>query len=536
MMTSAPVPRRVRVTALAIGAATTLVRFLAHVGFPNDHFLYLAPAQQMAFGEWPSRDFVDPGTPLMYLVSWAMQRVIAPPQLAEAWLVALAFGCAAALTVLAAWRVSGWTWLALAAAIVEALLFPRSYHYPKVLAYAATFVALLAYVEAPTRRRAVAVACCVMAAFLFRHDHGVFLAAAAIVAAALAPAGEGTATRRMATMALLCGTVGMPYLIYLALTTGILPHVASGLAYSRAEAGRTLLGMPAIAWPQLATADGVRVVAFYAIHAVPLVALVAVFSIHRRHDDLSRLTVARIAPIMVTAFAVNATMLRDPLQARLPDAAVPALLLGTWLLTYAWRGPWRRLAGPAASLAAAAVAVATVMVVGTPVENLDRAGLIEAPFAAFDRIFATADQISRRDGPRTFSSGATQSLLPLVRYVRRCTAESDRLFVAGDMPELYVLTGRSFAGGQPALRGGFFQTDDDQRRLVARLRMQRVPLVVMLTEGDAAGFPIVMAELGARYQPLREFEMQNHAPVRLLRSRTLAPTGVDAELGLPCYR
>jgi hypothetical protein len=98
------------------------------------------------------------------------------------------------------------------------------------------------------------------------------------------------------------------------------------------------------------------------------------------------------------------------------------------------------------------------------------------------------------------------------------------------------LTGRPFAGGQPALRGGFFGTDDDQRRLVARLRAQRVPLVVMLTEGDAAAFPIVMADLDARYQPLREFEMRNHAAVRLLRSRTLAPTGVDAELGLPCYR
>jgi hypothetical protein len=328
----------------------------------------------------------------------------------------------------------------------------------------------------------------------------------------------------------------MPYLAYLASTTGILPHVASGLAYSRAEAGRTLLGMPRIGWGQLATADGVRVVAFYVIHALPVAALVALFWNHRRRGDASRLAVARIAPIVVTALAVNATMLRDPLQARLPDAAVPAVLLGAWLVSCAWRGAWWRLAGPAVSLAATAAAVATVMVVGTPVENLDRAGLIETPLGALDRIFTTADEISRRDGRRTFSSGATQSLLPLIRYVRRCTRASDRLFVAGDMPELYVLTERPFAGGQPALRGGFFETDDDQRRVVARLRDQRVPLVVIVTEGDAAAFPIVMSDLDARYAPLREFEMRNHAPVRLLGSRALAPTGVDAELGLPCYR
>src|SRR5688572_3663664 len=211
--------------------------------------MYLAPAQQMALGEWPSRDFVDPGTPLMYLVSWAMQRVIAPPQLAEAWLVALAFGTAAALTVLVVWRVSGWVWLALAAALVEALLFPRSYHYPKLLAYAATFLALGVYVEAPTRRRAAVVACCVVAAFLFRHDHGLFLGVAAVLGAALAPAHEGSPWTRVLTIVGLCGILVAPYVAYLAFTTGIVSHVASGLAYSRADAGRTLLGLPTIdAW------------------------------------------------------------------------------------------------------------------------------------------------------------------------------------------------------------------------------------------------------------------------------------------------
>jgi len=535
-MTSVRVPRRVHVAALAVGSATTLIRFLAHVGFPNDHFLYLAPAQQMAMGEWPSRDFVDPGTPLMYVTSWAMQRLIAPPQLAEAWWVALAFGAAAALTVVAAWRVSGWTWLAIAAALVEVLLFPRSYHYPKMLVYAATFVAIFSYVERPDRGHAVVVACCVVMALLFRHDHGVFLACAAIVAAALAPAPEDTAVRRVTTMALLCGIVAAPYAIYVALTTGILPHVASGLAYSRAEAGRTFLGAPGIPWSRLLTPEGARVGLFYVLHALPVAALATLMVIGRQRGGDWRRTVALVAPVILTAFAVNASMLREPLDARLPDAAVPAVVLAAWLLSYAWLSSRRRVAFPAALGIATVVAAAAVAVVGTPVEHFDRAGLIEAPGRGFDRIFTTADEISTRDGRRTFSSGATQSLLPLIRYVRRCTVASDRLFVAGDMPELYVLTERPFAGGQPALRGGFFETDEDQRRVVARLHAQRVPLVVVLTEGDAASFRIVMADLNQRYEPVRDFEMRNHSPVRLLRSRSVPSTGVDAALGLPCYR
>jgi hypothetical protein len=336
-------------------------------------------------------------------------------------------------------------------------------------------------------------------------------------------------------MALLCGVVAAPYVIYVALTTGILPHVASGLAYSRAEAGRTFLGVPGIAWSRLLTPEGIQVGLFYTLHALPVAALAALGISHRQRSDACGRTVAQIAPVILTAFAVNASMLREPLEARLPDAAVPAVVLGAWLLSHAWQLSWWRVAFPAALGIATVVAAAGVAVVGTPVEHFDRAGLIDAPARAFDHIFTTADSISRRDGRRTFSSGATQSLLPLIRYVRRCTTASDRLFIAGDMPELYVLTERPFAGGQPALRGGFFETEEDQRRVVARLHAQRVPLVVVLTEGDAASFRIVMADVAERYERVRDFEMRNHSPVQLLRSRSLQPTGVDAALGLPCY-
>ena len=65
-----PNQMQVHVAAGGVCIGTLLIRFLALTGFPNDHFLYLAPAQQMLAGELPSRDFVDPGTPLMYLVSF----------------------------------------------------------------------------------------------------------------------------------------------------------------------------------------------------------------------------------------------------------------------------------------------------------------------------------------------------------------------------------------------------------------------------------------------------------------------------------
>ena len=55
----------VRVVAIAVFVATALIRYLALKGFSNDHYQHLAGAQQMLMGELPTRDFVDPGQPLM---------------------------------------------------------------------------------------------------------------------------------------------------------------------------------------------------------------------------------------------------------------------------------------------------------------------------------------------------------------------------------------------------------------------------------------------------------------------------------------
>ena len=73
-------------------ALTALYRFLATASFPNDEHEYLAGAQQILLaGEWPTRDFFDPGRPLMYVASAAAQVVFGQPLFAEALLTSLAF-------------------------------------------------------------------------------------------------------------------------------------------------------------------------------------------------------------------------------------------------------------------------------------------------------------------------------------------------------------------------------------------------------------------------------------------------------------
>ena len=126
----------------AVFAVTGAFRFLAlKSGFVNDHFVYISGGRQMLFGEWPTRDWIDPGLPLMFAASAFAQRVFGPTLFAEAMLVSMAFGVAAAGTVAGVRYLTGSMMLGLLAAVIEVAVFPRTYSYPKILAYASAFVA-----------------------------------------------------------------------------------------------------------------------------------------------------------------------------------------------------------------------------------------------------------------------------------------------------------------------------------------------------------------------------------------------------------
>ncbi|HLG55006.1 MAG TPA: hypothetical protein VI485_06720 [Vicinamibacterales bacterium] len=124
------------VAATLTGVVTASLRYLALNGFSNDHYLYLAGAQQMLMGEWPTRDFVDPGMPLMYALSAGSQLILGQTLLAEATLVAVAYGFASACVVIAAWRASRSLVVACIAGLLCVAAFPRPYGYPKALLYA----------------------------------------------------------------------------------------------------------------------------------------------------------------------------------------------------------------------------------------------------------------------------------------------------------------------------------------------------------------------------------------------------------------
>src|SRR5258705_2764171 len=137
----------------------------------------LARAQQVLFGDWPIRDFEDPGQPLFYLLTSALAslsgHVLATSVLLCIGLQALAASC----TYLLARRASGSTAVGVAAAIVAIVSSPRLYNTTKVIVPVISILCEWRYADRPTRGRLLTLGAWTAIPFRLRHAYPVYLAA-----------------------------------------------------------------------------------------------------------------------------------------------------------------------------------------------------------------------------------------------------------------------------------------------------------------------------------------------------------------------
>jgi hypothetical protein len=247
---AARAPRGVWIAAAIAFAVTAVYRFnllggqLA--GFENDEFLVISRAAAMLRGELPSRDFVDPGYPLAYVASAAAMWTASGTLLGHALLSVLMLALGAALTLVIGARASGSVWVGALAALVQLALGPRFYNYPKVVLYALAVLVWWAYVRAPGVGRLMALGVLTAVAFLFRHDHGLYIGIGTAVLLAVTARDAGlTATARAAVVyggvTLVCLA---PYLAFLQIHGGVLEHVRIGTEFSRVDRARTQLRRP----------------------------------------------------------------------------------------------------------------------------------------------------------------------------------------------------------------------------------------------------------------------------------------------------
>ena len=525
-------------------ALTACFRFLALVSFSNDEYVNLAGAQQMLFGEWPTRDFFDPGLPLAYAASAGAQLIFGRNLFAEAMLTASAFGLGAAFTVVAAKRLSGSLTMGVIAALFEVTIFPRGYAYPEILLYAAALLLIWWYQERPaSSARMFTLAAFVQIAFLFRHDHGLFIGAGAAVAAAVgsgAPSSTREAARRLATFALLSLVAAAPYLVYLSLNGGIVRYVAQGMAFNAAEAAGNHLTVPAFG-PTLGLERNSEAFLFFLFYLLPLTAAVVLCVTARGPDR--RVVFARLAPLIVIALLVDRAFLRDELSTRLANAIVPAVLLFAWLAseTAHVASARRRALFRTAALAVVLVSATAVTTVGATLEQLNRASLFGGLRKMPGRFVERSAELHDRFNERQMPSRAAAALVPFFQYVDRCTTADDRLLLPGFIPEVAVYAERPFAGGRSSILQGFIDGPNDRRQIQQRLEMQTVPFVVVTPNYKQAvwtAYPELVAFVQDHYRPLVTYRSGDGGDVvvEVFVSERLASRASDPATGWPCFR
>ena len=548
---------------------TFLLRFQA-ANFLNDHFTHLSRARQILLGEWPIRDFFDPGQFLHYYLSAAAQLVFGYGLFGEALLTASFMALGAALTYGVSERLSGSRAIAAGATLASVIAMPRLYNYPKVFLYVAAIWLAWWYAHRPERKRIRALAALAALAFLFRYDHGAYIAGLMVVLLTLVHMDRPRQwLTSVASFAGLFCVFLIPFGIYVQWATGLPRYTEASRSSLRniSRDARRSLGvrftfdnsLPTAVEPDhdlfeeprapqvngLLTRDNARSWFTGVTVVLPYLALLLCVWAWRR-GTIARPEAAAVAATACLCLVISRTLMAGHPDARLPDVAPPTAALGAWVA-----GRWLTVPASRARDVTArifryftlstlfAVTVWSVSTQAQLVPTLQKTGVLDGPRAAWAAMGATYRQLRLHPIDDWAPPGAEGNLQRIARYIQRCTSSDDRLLIAGGFaPDVYFYTERAFAGGQVHFMEGWHASLPEQRLTLDRLRHQSVPIVLMgdQDEGFERGFPWVADYIRTRYAEAPFAGNADDRIWRVLVDRLRTPSGTDPMLGLPCYR
>jgi len=331
------------------------------------------------------------------------------------------------------------------------------------------------------------------------------------------------------TFAVMVLAMAAPYLVYVQLTDGLWNYFVTAVDQNRTEAGYV--------WPSpLTEGEDWDIQLLYVFHLLPVAAMGVCAMDWKRGSDGWR------TPFMISvafvAVAENFGLIRNDLGTRIPDAIVPAVVLGAWLAHRAWLARPRYLFIPSA-----VVLVGVGFLIGNlgnVREHLNRAGLTGRIWLQPELLpvhFAEHSVELRQRFGRSSPSLTATVLRPFFSYLDRCTTEQHRLFLGGLIPEVAYLAQRPFAGG--GYEHYNFSSNANQQRVIDRLRHQLVPFAVIPTGASDeldVDSPIVAGYLRERYVLLSDLPFVEGQRIHILIDDSLPSLSRDAETGWPCFK
>jgi hypothetical protein len=488
--------------AVVVGSVAFAVRYALTGAIENDHFVTFARGLQVMYGDWPVRDFEDPGFPLSYLLSTVVAAWFGPSLFVNVLLSVLLLAVTSALTYLLVFRATASHTVALVACACTMAIYPRLYNATKVIVPVVAIWLAWRYADAPRPRRLFELALWTAIAFLLRHDYAVYVVLGTIVLLIACHSHvPRQAALRLAGYGALSLLFILPWLLYVHAYEGLGAYFSSAVRFTAAEGRRTATG--SLPW------------LFFGFVAIPVAGVIASF---RRGLHLYR---GQLASAAVMLLSLDLVFLRDVLAARIPDVIAPTVVVAT--ATAAHVLPARVVQRGAAMMALVAVLIAIVQVT-------TNSSSLPVPVNPLRRMSNVTERLRRVSPPIM----PNPSLASLVAYLAQCTRPGDRVLVTGFGPEIPVLAARPFAARLPTWIPGYYEDTSEVDRALAQLGRERLGAAVFLDGTD-----VVARSWPALLQAVRDRGFEEH-PVAPVNSRVriwlphTSDARRDAATDLPC--
>ena len=534
----------------------------------DSNFLFVWEATALLAGDSPYRDFFEWGAPLAAYLSAAAQLLTGNRLIGEFALQWLGIIAGAVISFHLGLRLSRSVMASLVMFVfaVAMLAMTAPYHYPKLLWYPLAIWLIWSYMERPTVRRAAILGIATAAAFLFRPDHGIYIAGAAVLAFGLTRL-VMPASRSLQSACVESGMSGAaallvlaPWLILVQTHEGLREYVesrsslwAAGLPYSNPYASLLRLHV-SLEWTLPARPEALMWLQQIAL-LVPVLLLIGagLDALRRRRPD-ERVPLDTYVIVVAAALlaVVDWRLFREPgyvvAVAPITAALGARLLVGSSRRSRAAADgavTWMQRVRATIRLAVA-VAMLSVTAVASFVCARDSGILApwrlatEVPDAFTELLasppidgFAPLDDIARLDRS-TWNDQQVHAVRVMMRYLHACTAPGDRVLVTGQTPfAVPYYVERSIAGGHLYWHTRWRDDPVHEQQSLAMLQRQSVPFAYSTHDpvlNDLRQYPRIHEYLLTHYEALEGSDGL------LLVDKRRQPTGTFWDLGFPCFR
>ena len=525
---------------LLVAVATSAVLVVtARSQIYDTNFYLLGEATSLLAGDHPYRDFFEWGAPLAAYLSAGMQLLVGYRLIGEfltQWVFIVAGVVISFHLGLRLSRSMAASFVMLAITLVI-LAYTPTYHYSKLFFFPATVWLAWRYLDRPGSFRSAVFGVTTAVAFLFRHDYGVYIGFAAVVAFALARVAVPDSRRLTSVLAdggAYAGAVALvlaPWLAVVQMNEGLVDYIGLSTGQYERPSDRfvyeALLRLDPVgaltSWLRAPTSGRAAENGAVWLRQVALLVPILLLSSaalelwrSRRRVQALPSDVWRMALAGAFLVVVGSALYREPAYV-VVAAPLTAALAARYLVGTGWAQR-----GCAFGLLLLTGMAAVAWTQDSPI--FQPSEIPPAVSEAFGRLLASP--------PVPAESSGSPSLL--LQYLRDCTAPGDRLLVSGSTPyQVNYYARRPIAGGHLFSRP-LWRTDPihEQQSLKLLLR-QSVPFAFSTTGPVQEDFQA--------YPAIREYLVKNYVELDGSRGRLLVdtrrkPTGTFGSTGFPCFR